>query len=616
MRQRRVAARAVDALHGALEQRHARTPDARFLEQYVEWLALPQPGLDLGQRAQFFAHCPKHQRRRFALLLQAVEGPRQAHHVAEQQGFAQTVEVVARDVEHGILHGAQRQFAGRMEQRELEDFLVRGEQIALDMLGDEAQTVAVGALLLAAQAAGDPFGQFGERRRNQLDGGTGIGEVLEPDSLFLGPVEPWQGDQQDDLGRGPRAVLLQGGSAFAARLAGRNAQIDQLAAAEQRHVAARVMQFDPVESGDRGEHFALVETAAAGGGAQRVGGLDDKQRLVAIDDVDRFQLTFQLRRIPLKAGAEVQAGMTVLAVIDPLAPALLDARSRTLAEARRDSASSSLEKARAGHAFAASELRRFEKLHSEKTVSIQELEAAQWREASAARDKAAAESALRQAEAELAEFAVGSETAANPGRGPTEVRAPANGRVLRVIEENARVVIAGTPLVEIGDPTDLEVVIEVLSRDGAALPAGAPVELDQWGEITPLEARVRLVEPAAFTKVSALGVEEQRVRVIADLLTPPDQRRGLGDNFRVEARIITWETNQTLSLPSGALFRQGKEWFAFVVADGHARLRPVKAGRPGGANTQILEGLKEGENVILYPGDRIRDGQRVRTIKI
>lgn len=359
-----------------------------------------------------------------------------------------------------------------------------------------------------------------------------------------------------------------------------------------------------------------VETAPVSLGALRSSVNEEGKTRIKQRFVISAPVTGQLRRIPLKAGAEVQAGMTVLAVIDPLAPALLDARSRTLAEARRDSASSSLEKARAGHAFAASELRRFEKLHSEKTVSIQELEAAQWREASAARDKAAAESALRQAEAELAEFAVGSETAANPGRGPTEVRAPANGRVLRVIEENARVVIAGTPLVEIGDPTDLEVVIEVLSRDGAALPAGAPVELDQWGEITPLEARVRLVEPAAFTKVSALGVEEQRVRVIADLLTPPDQRRGLGDNFRVEARIITWETNQTLSLPSGALFRQGKEWFAFVVADGHARLRPVKAGRPGGANTQILEGLKEGENVILYPGDRIRDGQRVRTIKI
>ncbi len=359
-----------------------------------------------------------------------------------------------------------------------------------------------------------------------------------------------------------------------------------------------------------------VETAPVASGSLSSSVNEEGKTRIRQRFVISAPVTGQLRRIPLKAGAEVQAGQTVLAVIDPLAPALLDARSRTLAEARRDSASSSLEKARAGHSFASGELRRFERLYADRTVSIQELEAAQWREASAARDKAAAESALRQAEAELAEFAGNGDTPANPGRGPTEVKAPSSGRVLRVIEENARVVAAGTPLVEIGDPSDLEVVIEVLSRDGAALPPGARIELDQWGESTPLAARVRLVEPAAFTKVSALGVEEQRVRVIADLLSPPDQRRGLGDNFRVEARIITWETNQTLSVPSGALFRRGKEWAAFVVADGHARLRPVKAGRSGGVSTQVLEGLKEGESVILYPGDRIRDGLRVRPIKI
>jgi HlyD family secretion protein len=324
----------------------------------------------------------------------------------------------------------------------------------------------------------------------------------------------------------------------------------------------------------------------------------------------------QLRRIPLKAGAEVQAGDTVLAVIDPLSPALLDARTRTAAQAKRDTAVANLEKARAGHNFAASELRRLEKLYADKTVSIQELEISQLREASAAKEQAAAESALRQTEAELAEFAASTPAGTNTLSDPVQVKAPANGRVLRVFEENARVVAAGTPVMEIGDPADLEVVVEVLSRDGAAIPPGTAVELEQWGGGEPLRAKVRLVEPAAFTKVSALGVEEQRVNVIADLLTAPDQRRNIGDNFRVEAKIIVWEARDALKVPAGALFRKGEQSAAFVVADGRARLTIVKAGRSSGTETQVLEGLKEGEEVIVYPGSRVRDGQRVKPITL
>jgi HlyD family secretion protein len=328
-------------------------------------------------------------------------------------------------------------------------------------------------------------------------------------------------------------------------------------------------------------------------------------------------VTGQLRRIPFKAGAEVQAGQTVLAIIDPLSPAMLDARSRALAEARRDTAAANLDKARATHTFTASELRRFERLYAEKTVSIQELEAAQMHDASATKEEAAAQSALRQAEAELAQFTP-SDAGTNAVSLPTEVKAPVTGRVLRVFEENARVVNAGTSLLEIGDPADLEVVIEVLSRDGAAISPGTKVELEQWGApgASDLLARVRLVEPAAFTKVSALGVEEQRVNVVADLLTAPEQRRNVGDAFRVEARIIIWETDQALKVPAGALFRRGDQWAAFVLADGCAQLRPVKVGRSSGTETQVLEGLKEGEEVILYPGSRIQAGQRVRAIQI
>jgi len=359
-----------------------------------------------------------------------------------------------------------------------------------------------------------------------------------------------------------------------------------------------------------------VETARAAVGTLRAtvneeGKTRIKQRYVVSAPVGG-----QLRRIPFKAGAEVQAGETVLAVIDPLSSTLLDARTRTAAEAKRDTAVANVEKARAGQHFAASELRRLEKLHAEKMVSVQELETCQLREASAAKEQAAAESALRQAEAELAEFAAIVPAGTNTLLDPVQVKAPANGRVLRVFEENARSVAAGTPVMEIGDPADLEVVVEVLSRDGAAIPPGTPVELEQWGGGEPLQAKVRLVEPAAFTKVSALGVEEQRVNVIADLLTPPEQRRNVGDAFRVEARIIVWEARDALKVPAGALFHKGEQWAAFVVADGRARLRIVKAGRSSGTETQVLEGLKEGEEVILYPGSRVRDGQRVTPVTL
>jgi HlyD family secretion protein len=360
---------------------------------------------------------------------------------------------------------------------------------------------------------------------------------------------------------------------------------------------------------------APVETAPAVVGTLRATVNEEGKTRIRQRFVVSAPVAGQLRRIPFKAGAEVKAGETVVAVIEPLAPALLDARARSLAEARRDTAAAQRERARAQHTFAVSELRRFEKLAATRTVSPQELETVQWREAAAAKELAAAESALRQAEAELAEFGAPAGSADNP-RAPVEVKAPASGRLLRVFEESARVVAAGTPLVEVGDPADLEVVIEVLSRDGAAIAPGTKVWLEHWGGETPLEARVRLVEPAAFTKVSALGVEEQRVNVIADILTPMEQRRTLGDNFRVEARIIVWESAGTLKVPSGAVFRRGQQWSAFVVTEGRARWRPVTVGRSSGSEVQILDGLKTGETVVLYPGDRLRDGQRVRPITI
>jgi HlyD family secretion protein len=327
-------------------------------------------------------------------------------------------------------------------------------------------------------------------------------------------------------------------------------------------------------------------------------------------------VTGQLRRIQLKAGDRVQAEQTVIAVLDPLPPLLLDARSRRLAEARCDTARAHLDKARSAHQLAASELRRYEQLHREGAVSSQELELIQWREVSATKEWAAAESALQQAEAELAEFQIHPAASGRTAPTPTEVKAPADGLVLRVFEEHARAVINGTPLIEVGDPSDLELVIEVLSRDAVAILPGAAVEVDQWGGGAPLLGRVRVIEPAAFTKVSALGVEEQRVNVIADLVTPHDQRPNLGDQFRVEARILVWETSTALKVASGALFRQGAGWAAYKIVNGRAHHQSIEIGRTSGTETQVLKGLVEGDAVILYPGDRVRPGQRIRAVSI
>lgn len=356
--------------------------------------------------------------------------------------------------------------------------------------------------------------------------------------------------------------------------------------------------------------IARVTTGALRATVNEEGKTRIKQRYVISAPV-----TGLTRRIRFKAGAEVKAGETLLAMVDAQNPAPLDVRQREMALARRDAERANVQKARAAHDYAARELKRVEDLYQHQTVSIQELDAARMREATSAQDIASAEGILHQVEAGMVDYSAPNNSEMNPARTPMELKSPVTGRVLRVMEENARLVNAGTPLLEVGDPTDLEVVIEVLSRDGALIKPGTKVELEQWGGGEPLLARVRLVEPAAFTKVSALGVEEQRVNVIADLVTPPSERPTVGDQFRVEARIIVWEESQVLKVQNGALFRRGEQWAAFVIADGRAQLRPIKTGRTSGTETQILEGLKEGDELILYPGDRVHEGLRVRKIR-
>jgi HlyD family secretion protein len=191
----------------------------------------------------------------------------------------------------------------------------------------------------------------------------------------------------------------------------------------------------------------------------------------------------------------------------------------------------------------------------------------------------------------------------------TEIHSPVNGQVLRVLEENERVVSAGTPLLELGDLTQLELVIDILSTDAVKVQPGTTVLIEHWGGHDPLHARVRLVEPSAYTKVSALGVEEQRVNVIAGFVDLPVP---LGDGYRVEARMVVWENPAALKVPLSALFRCQGAWCVFTVANNRAQHRQVEIGQRSDFEAEVRQGLKEGDRVILHPTERIGDGKRVR----
>lgn len=329
----------------------------------------------------------------------------------------------------------------------------------------------------------------------------------------------------------------------------------------------------------------------------------------------------QLRRIDLKPGATVIAGETVLAVLEPAGGDILDRRSRAQAEARVRATRSQVDQAEAQRARAAAALNlaqskatRQRSLAKQQLVSQQSLDIAINQEATAAQEDRASTFALQVARYELEQAQAvldRGDASGDTADALMEIKSPVSGRVLRVMQESSRVVSSGMPILEVGDSTDLEVRVEVLSRDGVAIEPGARVWLEQWGGDFDLEARVRWVEPAAFTKVSALGVEEQRVNVLADLTTPPDQRANLGDGYRVEARIEKARRDNVIQVPAGALFQDEQTWSTFVLNGTTVEKRTVQPGLSNGLQTEILAGLESNDTVVLYPGDRIEDGSRV-----
>jgi HlyD family secretion protein len=334
-------------------------------------------------------------------------------------------------------------------------------------------------------------------------------------------------------------------------------------------------------------------------------------------------LAGQMARIDLEAGDAVTAGQTLLTTIEPVDPSLIDDRARSEAEARVRAAeaagmqaSARIEETREAHALASHEFERVKALRKSQSVPQAELDRTEHEERRSAQAVRTAEFGLQVAQFEL-EMAQAALIRTRPrganDQGPERLplRSPVSGRVLRVYQENARVVEPGLALIELGDPAEMEVEIDVLSSDAAAIRPDAKVVLEHWGGQQPLEARVRLVEPSGFTKVSALGVEEQRVNVIADFVGPPRSRSALGDAYRVEARIVVWESSDALQLPAGCLFRHGGKWAVYAVEGSIAKRRSVDIGKNNGLEAEILTGLQAGERVLLHPSDKITDGTRV-----
>ncbi len=406
----------------------------------------------------------------------------------------------------------------------------------------------------------------------------------------------------------------------------------------------------------------LVDLAVVESGLLRVTVDEDGKTRIRERYIVSTPLAGRLLRIELDPGDPVTGSQTLLATIQPRDPELLDPRAIAQAKARVRASAATLqrtsvarEQALLEQTDAERDLQRARKLADERSISQSRLEDARTRFDAAGESLRAARYAediarfeLEQAEAALirslpasiqengpqgggengeVESEPGDSTPTSAGNRSTAtdlehsglvegsrnflIHSPIDGRVLRVFQESAAVVSAGTPLLELGDPRDLEIVVDVLSQDAVKIRPGNIVSLEHWGGERPLGGRVRLVEPAAFTKISTLGVEEQRVNVIIDLVDPTEQRSALGDGFRVEARVIVWEEDDILRVPTSALFRVGEDWAAFRVVEDRARQTRLQLGQQNGLEAQVLDGLKAGDRVIVHPSDAIDDGVRV-----
>lgn len=340
---------------------------------------------------------------------------------------------------------------------------------------------------------------------------------------------------------------------------------------------------------------------------------------------DRFvvsaPVTGQMPRLDLHPGDNVKLG-GMLTQIAPIEAPLLDPRSRAqseaqakLARAARSQASTRVKMAQTALDYEKNELTRVKQLFASGGVPQATLDAAELKARSAAAELESARFGERiaQFQLETAEAAVVRQKA---GAGQddglrVEVRAPIEGTVLRVFQESAGLIAAGAPLIELGDRAAMEIVIELLSTDAVAVRPDARVLIDRWGREEVLEARVRLIEPSGYTKISALGIEEQRVNVVADFTGPREAWSALGDGYRVHARIVIFENPDALKVPLAALFRHGDGWAVFGISGDKASLRKVEVGRRSLTEAEIVSGLAEGDKILVHPSEKVADGTAV-----
>jgi HlyD family secretion protein len=365
-----------------------------------------------------------------------------------------------------------------------------------------------------------------------------------------------------------------------------------------------------------------VETAVVTRGRFVASVQEDGKTRVRERYVVAAPLAGRLTRIRSKVGDRVAADEAIATIMPSPAP-LMDPRSRRDAEERLGTAEANVERSkavversRAQSEQANTDLARARTLAERGAATAQALERAELAVRLAERDMRAAEFLNHAAEHEVSQMRAllaRYGRAGNSDESPESwsVTAPIAGVVLRIAQESETIVQSGSPLLDIGDPRDLEIVVDVLSTDAVEIRPGAEVTIDHWGGEAPLAGRVRRVEPAAFTKVSTLGVEEQRVNVLVDILSPPEQRARLGDAYQVDAAIAVFSQDDAIIIPSGALFRRGDAWNVFVARDGRAEQREVRILRRSGRLAAVASGLNPGEAVIVYPGDRVAPGSRI-----
>ena len=329
-----------------------------------------------------------------------------------------------------------------------------------------------------------------------------------------------------------------------------------------------------------------------------------------------------LNRVPLRAGAPIKAGETVLATIQPQPAAFLDPRARAEAEARVKASEASqmqrqtqIERARAALDLSQKELVRARELKKSGAIATKEWDTAENQVNVLTRELNTAQFGLQVADFELAQAKAALtqvQTPATDNTDPLKIIAPVDGYVLNVYEESARMLTAGTQIMEVGDQNDIEAEIELLSSDAVGVQPGADVNIEQWGGEKPLRGKVTVVEPGGYTKVSSLGVEEQRVKVRVDFIDPLPPGTLLGDRYRVEARIVTWHSDKVLQIPTGALFRRGGDWMTFVFEGGKTRQTKVEIAHNNGIGAEVRGGISEGQRVVLHPPDAVADGASVQ----